>query len=187
MEEILIVDIETTGFLNQGGSIVEIGAVSLDLDSGEIKEVFESLLKEDILTAKHRSPPYGWIFKNSDLKVEDVRSAPRATGVLSEFQEVVNAYPLGCTAYNNKFDFGFLESRDIVFPVKLQCPMLLSTDICQIPGKRGGYKWPSVEECFNHFFPDDVYSEKHRGLDDAKHEAMIVYELYKMGVFNIDN
>ena len=36
MKKILILDIETTGFLNQGGSIVEIGIVELNLDTGEI-------------------------------------------------------------------------------------------------------------------------------------------------------
>ena len=65
--------------------------------------------------------------------------------------------------------------------------MKLSTNICQIPGRRNNsYKWPSVEEAFKFFFPKIEYKEKHRGLDDAKHEAMIVYELFKRGEFNID-
>lgn len=32
MEKILIIDIETTGFLKQNGKIVEIGIVELDLE-----------------------------------------------------------------------------------------------------------------------------------------------------------
>lgn len=186
--EILILDIETTGFQNQGGSIVEVGIVSLDLNTGEIKEVFDSLLREDCLTARHREHPMGWIFKNSDLTVEAVRNAPPATEVLLEVQEVIEAYPYGCTAYNNQFDFGFLESRGIKIK-KLPCPMKLSTDICRVPaqGGRRGFKWPSVEEAFKFFFPEIEYKEKHRGLDDAKHEAMIVYELYKRGVFKLPN
>ena len=52
--------------------------------------------------------------------------------------------------------------------------------------KNGYLKNPNVEEAFKFFFPDIQYSEKHRGLDDAKHEAMIVYKLYQMGVFKID-
>ena len=65
--------------------------------------------------------------------------------------------------------------------------MILSTNICKLPNKNGysGYKWPSVEEAFQYFFPYTGYIEKHRGADDAEHEAMIVYELYKMGVFTI--
>jgi DNA polymerase-3 subunit epsilon len=182
--EILITDIETTGFNHQNDGILEIGAVSLNLKTGEIKEVFDSLLKEDLLTGRHHK---AWIFQNSDLKVEDVRNAPAAEKVLMEFQEVVDAYPYGCTAFNNKFDFGFLENRGITFAKKLPCPMLLSTNICGIPSPRGrGLKWPNVEEAFKFFFPEHQYTEKHRGLDDSKHEAMIVHELYKRGVFKID-
>ena len=40
---IAIVDIETTGFLNQKGLIVEIGIVSLNLNTGKIKEEFVTL------------------------------------------------------------------------------------------------------------------------------------------------
>lgn len=186
MSEILILDIETTGFLNQGGSIVEIGIVSLNIKTGEIKEVFDSLLREDILTGKHRMEPMGWIFRNSDLKVEDVRNAPEAPGVLLEVQEVLDSYPLGCTAYNNQFDFGFLKSRGLKIK-PLPCPMKLSTNICKIPSRNGrpGFKWPSVEEAFKFFFPDIEYKEKHRGLDDAKHEAMIVFKLIQEGVFEV--
>lgn len=182
--EILITDIETTGFNHKSDGILEIGAVSLDLNNGEVKEVFDSLLKEDLLRGRHHN---AWIFNNSDLNIEDIRKAPNSETVLQEFQEVVDAYPYGCTAFNNVFDFGFLEDRGIVFPKKLPCPMKLSTDICKIPSPRGyRFKWPNVEQAFKFFFPDTKYVEEHRGLDDAKHEAMIVYKLYEMGVFKID-
>jgi len=186
MKNILIIDIETTGFLNQGGSIVEIGIVSLDLDTGNIKEVFSSLIREKILTGKHRAPPLGWIFNNSDLTVEAVRDAPGETEVLLQVQAILNRYPLGCTAFNKKFDFDFLKSRSIGVK-ELPCPMILSTDVCKIPNKNGcsGFKWPKVGEAFKFFYPDIEYTEKHRGLDDAKHEAMIVYKLYQLDVFKI--
>lgn len=188
MPEILILDIETTGFLKQGGSIVEIGIVSLNLNNGEILEIYNSTVREDRLNAKHREHPMGWIFNNSSLTVEDVRNAPTEHEVFPEVQEIIDSYPYGVTAYNNVFDFGFMEDRGFKFPRKLLCPMKLSTPICKIPKgfNRGNYKWPSVEEAFKFFFPESNYIEEHRGADDAKHEAMIVYELYKMGVFKID-
>lgn len=187
MNKILVLDIETTGFLNQGGSIVEIGIVELNLDNGEIKEVYNSLCREEILTAKHRDAPFGWIFRNSDLKVEDVRKAPDFKIVKKEVQEILDKYPLGCTAFNNAFDFGYLRNRGIEIK-SLPCPMKLSTSICKLPNKNGysGYKWPSVEEAFAHFFPEEKYEEKHRGADDAFHEAKIVYKLFTMGVFKLN-
>jgi len=187
MNKILILDIETTGFLEDKGSIVEIGIVELNLSNGEIKEIFNSLLKESILTQKHRKPPFGWIFENSDITVEMVRNAPPAKEILPVVQTIINIYQDGCTAYNNGFDFGYLEDRSIKFPKKLPCPMKLSTSICKIPNRNGraGYKWPSVEEAYKFFIPESKYIEAHRGADDAKHEAEIVYELYKMGVFKV--
>lgn len=187
MSKILVLDIETTGFLNKGGSIVEIGIVELDLKDGIVREVYNSLCKESIFNEKHTKEPFGWIFRNSDLKIEDVLNARPFGEVKHEVQQILNNYPNGCTAYNNEFDFGFLTSRGLKFPKKLPCPMKLSTNICKLPNKHGfsGYKWPNVEEAFNHFIPDNDYIEKHRGVDDAKHEAIIVNELYKLGVFKI--
>ena len=180
--KIAVLDIETTGFLNQKGNIVEIGIVELDLSTGETKLLFDSLLKEPTLSAKDRN---AWIFNNSSLKVEDIRNAPVSGGVLTVVQDIINNYK--CVAWNSKFDFDFLESRGIKIN-KLPCPMLLSTDYFQLPHKNGGYgnKWPSVEEAWARLFPDKPYVEEHRGADDAIHEAQIIYELYKLNVFKID-
>ena len=162
---------KTTGFLGQGGSIVEVGIVDLDLNTGEITEVFESLLREKILTEEHGVKPFGWIFKNSDLTLEEVMDGPLAEEVFPRIQKVLDRYPLGCTAFNKRFDFGFLTDRGLLIK-ELPCPMILSTDVCKLPNRNGwgGYKWPKVEEAFSYFFPDIEYTEKHRGLDDAKHE-----------------
>ena len=73
--KIAIVDIETTGFLNQKGLIVEIGIVSLDLHTGEINTEFDSLVREPGFNKAHTSHPYGWIFQNSSLKYEAVCQA----------------------------------------------------------------------------------------------------------------
>ncbi len=183
-KEILVLDIETTGFLKQGGSIVEIGIASLNLDTGEIKKVYDSLCREDRLNAKHRKSPFGWIFNNSDLTVEMVRDARPFSVVKNEVQEILDKYPSGCTAFNNVFDFGFLRDRGLKIN-GLPCPMKLSTDICKIPGRFGSYKWPNVEEAYEFFFGKTDYIEQHRGADDAMHEAEIVYELYKRGVFKL--
>lgn len=186
MKKILVLDIETTGFLQKKGSIVEIGIVELNLENGEVKEVYDSLCKESIFSENHTKEPFGWIFQNSDLKPEDVENAPDFEIVKKEVQDILDLYPLGCTAFNNAFDFGYLKDRGIIIKA-LPCPMKLSTDICKLPHRNGrsGYKWPKVEEAFDHFFPDNNYTEKHRGADDAFHEAMIVYELYKLGVFKL--
>lgn len=183
MSKILILDIETTDFLQRGGKIVEIGIVELDLSNGNRQIIFDSVCWETGLTEKEVDE--SWIVKNSDLTKEAIRNSKNLKILQPEIQEIINRYTPGATAFNNAFDFGFLESRGFTFPKKLPCPMKLSTDICKIQTPRG-YKWPKVEEAHKHFFGDVGYVEKHRGADDAFYEAEIVYELYKMGVFKID-
>jgi len=178
--KILVVDIETTGLDKVKDCIVEIGAAEIDLKTGIITGVFNSLCREKHLTAKHRD---AWIFSNSDLTPEEVRNAPPFEEVVAKFQELASRYTRGATAFNRVFDMGFLHVRGVKFPRLVPCPMLLSTDICEIPGKFGKNKWPKVEEAFSFFYPGFEYTEKHRGADDAYHEAMIVRELHKIGFY----
>jgi len=180
--KILIIDIETTGFLNSGGKIVEIGIIELNLKNGERITLFNEITHENGITRDEVEN--SWIINNSDITVEEIRLSKNLRILLPTIQAIINNYTYGATAYNRPFDFDFLESRGIKFPKKLPCPMLLSTNICKIPVKRKkGYKWPKVEEVYDFFFPNNTYVEKHRGADDALHEAEIVYELYKMGHF----
>jgi DNA polymerase III epsilon subunit-like protein len=184
MSKILILDIETTGFLQQGGKIVEIGIIELDLITKEREILFDEVCHETGITLEEIEK--SWIIQNSDLTVKMVKYSGSLESKKKRIQQILNDYPLGATAFNNSFDFGFLENRGFVFPKKLPCPMKLSTDICKLPNPRGGYKWPKVEEAHLHFFGDVGYIEKHRGADDAYFEAEIVHKLYELGIFKID-
>jgi DNA polymerase-3 subunit epsilon len=181
---ILVVDIETTGFLTQGGKIVEIGIVKLDLNTGKISTVYNSLIREEGLDIRHTQGRMGWIFKNSDLSFDEVMQAPSLESQKTIIQSLFTRYQ--ATAFNKAFDFDFLRDRGFVIK-DLPCPMLVSTPICKIPSSNGygKYKWPKVEEAWDFFFGKTGYVEAHRGCDDAEHEAKIVYELYKMGEFDV--
>ena len=65
--------------------------------------------------------------------------------------------------------------------------MKLATDVVKLPSTHnsGSYKYPTLEEAWQFFFSDIPYKEAHRGLDDAIHEAKIVYELYQRGIFSM--
>lgn len=183
--KILIIDIETTGFLNAGGKIVEIGIVELCLATGQRKIIYDKVCHETGITKDEVAS--SWIVNNSTMTVDDIRHSENLGYLKPHIQSIIDAYPLGATAFNNAFDFGFLEDRGFKFPVKLGCPMKLSTNIVKLPAKRGyGYKWPKVEEAWEFFFGDTGYIEQHRGADDAYHEAAIVYELFKMNVFKVE-
>lgn len=184
MSKILILDLETTGFLNHNGKIVEIGIVELNLEDGSRKIIYNQVCHEKGITMQEVAD--SWIVQNSDLNLEQIKYSPVLDSIRPTVQRILNDYPLGATAFNNPFDFGFCEAKGIIFPKKLPCPMLLSTDICQLPSPRGGFKWPKVQEAYDFFFGKTDYIEKHRGADDAFHEAEIVYELYKRGIFKLN-
>ncbi len=174
-KSIAVVDIETTGFSHQKDCIVEIGVCELDLNSGECSELFNKIIQENRFSDQHRS---AWIFQNSDLRYQDVLDAQPLEVYKNKLQEILNIYP--ATAYNVRFDFDFLIDRGFVIK-ELPCPMVIATDILKIPLPKSpsSYKWPSVQEAWDYFFPDNKYTEKHRAYDDAVHEAQIVFEMYK--------
>lgn len=132
-----------------------------------------------------------WIVENGYMTVEEILGGVDFSEIKDELQGVIDSCENGITAFNRIFDVDFLKSYGISFPKLLPCPMLLSTNICKLPKFKKfhntypGYKWPKVEEAYKHFFPDSNYVELHRGADDAFHEADIVLELYKIGVFKV--
>jgi DNA polymerase III epsilon subunit-like protein len=62
VKNIAIVDIETSGFQNEGGLIVEVGIVGLNLETGIVTNEFNAIVKEDSFGEKHSKSPYGWVF-----------------------------------------------------------------------------------------------------------------------------
>lgn len=178
--KIAVVDIETTGFQNQNGLIIEVGIVELCLETGATKIIYDKLVRESEYNSSHKD---SWIFSNSDLTHNDICCADKLD--IKSIQSILDRYHV--TAYNKSFDFNFLRSRGIKDIKELDCPMLISTHVCKIPNQNGfgGYKWPKVQEAWDYLFGKTDYIEEHRGADDAVHEAKIVYELYKRGKFNI--
>lgn len=185
MSRILVIDLETTGFLQQGGKIIEVGIVGLNLETGAKKILFNELCHERQITRKEVED--SWIVKNSTITLEAIQKSKQLIHLKPTIQAILDKYPTGATAFNNAFDFGFMEDRGFVFPKKLACPMKLSTDICKIPNRNGyaGYKWPNFEEAHKHFFGETGYIEQHRGADDAFYEADLVYKLYQLGIFKL--
>lgn len=183
-KSILIIDIETTAFMPLG-KIVEIGAVALDVETGEICAVFDSLCKPEGLTVGEVRK--SWIIENGYIDFDELRMARPIKEVLAEFQKTIDSREwIGATAYNRQFDFPFLAMNGITLPKSLDCPMIVATNVCKLPSVNGrpGYKWPKVEEAWKVLIGTE-YTERHRGCDDAMHEAQIVWKLIELGHFKI--
>jgi len=180
--KVAVIDIETTGLDPKRDLILEIGIVELDLLTGETQVLFDSLVKESKFGEEHRD---AWIFSNSNLKFEDFENAPRFDNLKQKISELFNQYPI--TAFKKAFDLDFLKAREINIPKELPCIMLIVQKILKIPYQYDSsrYKRPNVQEAWDFFFPNKEYIEKHRAVDDAIHEAKILFELYKRGQFHI--
>lgn len=173
MSVISVLDIETTGLDPYFDMICEIGLCFLNLDTGKIEPIFNIICQEENKDFDENA----WIFQNSDLTIFIVRKAHYLEEFRETLQRILDRYP--CTAYNQSFDFSFLESKDFKIHRKFWDPMHKLTPILKIP-KYNGYKWPSVQEAYDFFYPKERYVERHRALDDAKHEAKIIYATYKL-------
>lgn len=173
-----VIDIETTGFLPTG-KIVEVGIATLDTVSGLVTGVFSAVTKEPGVEEHENA----WIFKNSNLTHAEVLQACCFEDYKTKIQSVID----GCdcmTAFNKRFDFGFLRNRGMEINREADCLMLTLMPVIKLPPRYPGmqYKWPNVEEAWKFLFPDLPYVEQHRGVDDAIHEARMALKMYRDGI-----
>lgn len=179
-KEILVLDIETTGLNPKQDLILELGMVKLNLDSGEITELFNQVFKDPKLTAKHRE---AWIFENGYMELEEIRNALPLSEYFDEIQSLMNQFKGRITAWNRDFDSAFLKNNGFDLGPDVACPMKGSVDYFKIKGNYG-FKWPKAQEAWDILFPETPKVEEHRGLDDSKMEAAIIFELYKRDIYN---
>lgn len=179
--KIAVVDLETTGF-NVEDCIIEVGVCELDLESGNTAKLLDMLTRDDHFSfEKHRE---AWVFKNTNIKPEDVAAATAWKNAARELTWIFDEYPV--ISYNCAFDLGLLRARQIVPKRELLCPMVMASPVLKIPGSYCEYKWPSMQEAWNHYFPGLGYIEQHRAYDDALHEALLIREMYRVGDYILE-
>lgn len=179
--EIIVLDIETTGLNPKEDLILELGMVKLNLESGEITVLFDQVFKDPKLTAKHRK---AWIFENGFMQIEEIRNALPISEYFDEIQSLLDPFKGQITAWNRDFDSAFLLKYGFDLGPEIKCPMKESVEYFKIEGNYG-YKWPKAQEAWDILFPDTPKVEEHRGLDDSKMEATIIYELYNKGHYQL--
>ncbi len=168
--KLAIVDIETTGFVREkNNSIVEIAIVLCDTVTRKTEILFNNIVRESTLSDYHKN---SWIFKNSDLRFSDVERAQDINTYRVEIQAILDKYKV--TAYNKKFDMGWLaslgfrykESKCLMETASEYVKVLLDEEISL--KEENIYRW---------LMQDRNYVEKHRALPDALDEAQILYKL----------
>ncbi len=177
---ILVVDIETTGFGADTDFIIEIGAVSLDLRTGEIATLFDSLIREQGIGKAQEYKIQ--MIHGDNFPMQDILKAPSLEELRPTLQKIFDQYNGRITAWNRTFDFSFLNARAFDWGDDFPCPMQASKKYLNLPfanGNRG--KQAKVQEAWDILFPEDPQTETHRGLDDAIMEAKIIYKLQQVG------
>ena len=106
------------------------------------------------------------------------------TEYFDEIQSLIDPFKGQITAWNRDFDSAFLLNYGFDLGPQVKCPMKESVDYFKIEGKFG-YKWPKAQEAWDILFPTTPKMEEHRGLDDSKMEAAIIFELHKKGQYKL--
>ena len=181
MNIIQVIDLETTSLYPSIGHIVEVGLISVDLDDGTFNILFDEIIREPDLNVKQKGWRRQWVFKNTTLKPDEVIHGMRENQYRPILKHLLKKFPV--TAWNNKFDYGFLDDREFDYR-SLPCPMMEMYHHGYNGNHGGEGKWPSFQEAWDYIFPERKYVEQHRALDDAIHEGMVIHEMYKRGMYS---
>jgi DNA polymerase III alpha subunit (gram-positive type) len=176
---IFVVDVETDSVKPQLANILEIGMASVDLDTGQIELLFDTLVCPPGLDGME---PWlnCWFMQNSHVDPDLIRKAPKLADIKTGIEAYLALGPV--TAYNLSFDLAVLNHNGIETHQTWPCLMQTAKFACKIPGKFG-YKLPKFSEAWAFFYPNEPFEEKHRAAYDAMHEAQLALSLSRRGYF----
>ena len=171
--KIAIIDIETTSFVKKDAFIVEIGIVELDIISGTKRIIFNSPIYEK---GVENYSGMG-VFGISNLDLSDVMNAKNLESCRETLQLIFDQYKI--TSYNIRFDLGILESKGFIFPKKLMDLMIFTRKL--LPKGKYNFEFAyrkfhsSKENEGGKYLKNKNYEEQHRAIDDAVHEAELLF------------
>lgn len=155
-QEFCVVDIETTGSINNG-QIIEIGAIKLI--NGEQTGAFSTLIYTDYVPEM--------ITELTGLSANDLIGAPNLACALKNFRDFLGSCVF--VAHNVRFDYGFISKSlvDLGYPPLLNRP-LCTVELARrcIPSQR--YKLNSLKEILG------IENIHHRAFSDAISAAEIL-------------
>jgi len=175
--EILVVDIETgvieptlNNYDLDNCLICEIGIVSLDLETGDIRVIYDRTCRE-----RPDAHPSSWVFRNTSLTLDTVTGSPYFHELKPSIQDLFDSRLV--TSWNHDFDLAILESRGMRIPLTFWDPKTTLKHFLKLHHPSGqGHKWPSVQEAYKYFNPDKPLQQTHRAIQDAQVEAEIIHQ-----------
>ncbi|HUV84631.1 MAG TPA: 3'-5' exonuclease [Methanosarcinales archaeon] len=73
---------------------------------------------------------------------------------------------------------GFSSEADYLMGTDSYCTMDMGANICKLPGYRGKYKWPKLDELYMHLF-NNSFAGAHDALVDVKATRKCYYEMIR--------
>lgn len=166
-KEMVFVDLETTGFLNEADKIIEVGI--LKVKNGEIIETFNSLVNPGIAVNDD-------VTRVTGITNNDLIDAPRFKDIKDKVYSLVH----GTTffAHNAQFDYGFLELEFLRHEIPFSAPQVCTVKLSQ-------FLYPAYQrhnlDAISARFGISV-EKRHRAFDDAK----VIWEFFKIVTKNFD-
>lgn len=198
---VLIIDTETTGLEGYPRDrVLEIGIAELT-DDDEVREVYSEIIRYVDIREFDKTYDGGiWIYRNSDLRMEDTLNASKdVERVAAEVREIVSGREV--TSYNVLFDFGkFLYHEpwnlkelcsvpyDIMELATKRVYSLAEDDLIQdkmlqdrlLKEREESYypeKWVRSIDAYRALCPEDpmgLEGMRHRAIDDTVMEGWIL-------------
>ncbi|MCK2000708.1 exonuclease domain-containing protein [[Brevibacterium] frigoritolerans] len=163
--DIVVYDVETTGFSSRHDHIIELGAVKIS--NGVIVDRFQKFVTSPKLINEKITKLTGITNQMLDEEGEDLKS------VLEEFNEFVGSAMYG--AHNAYFDLHFLESG--YMKAGLPVPKIVAIDTLKISRKVNteGFKNHRLETLAKKF--DISLENAHRACDDAEATGLVYLKM----------
>ena len=183
----LFFDTETTGFVRKSlpkddplqARVVELAAILVDKEGKELDRL-HSIIQPDGWTVPDRVAQIHGI----TTERARVEGRPRLD-VLREF-EIMSNKAWWFISHNFAFDNDMMEIEQefggfVWIPGRVWCTMKEMTNICKIPNeKRGGYKWPKLQECHKFLFGEE-FEGAHGAMADTLACKRIFFECLRLG------
>ncbi|MEZ5277089.1 MAG: 3'-5' exonuclease [Opitutaceae bacterium] len=185
MNTILFLDFETSGLPRKGEGFPRAVSIAWGIagtDNG-IVDLQYHVIRPDGFTISAEATAVHGISQRKALEVGiGIRS------IVDQLEAVLNRYrPSQLVAHNLNFDLHVISHEckrmNRACPIEGLsefCTMKHSTELCAIPGSRGGYKWPKLEELYQFLFGRNV-AGAHNALIDVCATIECYQELSKRG------
>lgn len=178
--KLVVFDLETTGFYpHHGDQILSIGAVKMEGEKVLEKEIFYSLVKNEV-------GPSSEIEQLTGITKEELIKAPPIQTVLSDFYKYINSAPL--VAHHASHEKNFMQHVTwSILKVRFEHRIIDTSFLTKIVQPDSSLI--SLDDCCNHY---GITNEKrHHALHDAIATAKLwsknVSEIQKLGFRHLND